>query len=356
MICEGDYKVDMANKKILADESVFLHNNLNFMRFVAAIMVIVSHSFPVCYGVEYEDLVGRMTNGMINLGGIAVGVFFVTGGFLIARSCENKKRAFPFFKARIRRIFPSLAVVVLLCVFVLGPVASSVSLKEYFSAKETYRYFLNIFLIPIHTLPGVFENHVYPSVVNGALWTLPVEFVCYIGCFCAYKLGFFDKKRFAYTIPVAFVATISLFYLFGDNIVLLRIIRPILLYYIGIGFYVYRTKIRLDYKWGLLSVFLFIGTIFFNIPNIGMLFFFPYMIYFFAYGLKGKLCEFGRKYEISYGMYLYGWPVQQTLIELGGMFCICYFNAIVTVMIVMLLGFLNTLIVEKQIWKKKEKE
>lgn len=340
-------------KSILEELTIYRNNNLNIMRFMAAILVIICHAFPLCYGAESEDVVGRLTKGMINLGGIAVGVFFVTGGFLIARSSENRKHTIPFFKARIKRIFPSLAVVILLCTFVLGPIVSMDSVKEYLSNAETYRYLLNILLIPIHTLPGVFQNHMYPGVVNGALWTLPVEFACYIGCFCAYKLGFFNQKRFFCTVPIVVAGTVIFFSLFGNKIVLVRIVRPILLYYIGIGFYVYRAKIKIDVKLGVVSMILFIISILFNVSNIGMLLFFPYMIYFLAYGLPCKLCKFGEKYEISYGMYLYGWPVQQTLIEIGNIFCNWYVNAIVTVFIVMVLGFLNSNLVEKQIWKEK---
>ena len=340
----------MFYKGNLCDLSGSRENNLNIMRVIAAILVITCHSVPICNGELYEDVVGTVTGGMLNLGGVAVGFFFVTGGYLIAQSAERKKSAGVFFKARISRIFPPLFWVVVISIFVIGPLCTNLSIGEYFSNIQTYKYFLNVCLIPVHNLPGVFQDNIYPGVVNGPLWTLPIEFMCYIGCFITYKLGLFDKKRFRYTIPL-FVFCSGLFlYLYGNNIVLVRIVRPILLYYIGIAFYVFRDRIVINVRAGFLCLAAFCGMVLLGMSSVAMLVFFPYTIFCLAFGIRRKYS--GSNKEISYGMYLWGWPMQQILYSLGGVFTIWYYNVITASIIAMILGFLNNILVEDNAWMK----
>jgi peptidoglycan/LPS O-acetylase OafA/YrhL len=217
------------------------NNNLNIMRFIAALMVIFSHSVPLTR--NHSDILTKWTGGTLGFGGIAVGIFFVTGGYLIARSAEGKKTASKYFTARCLRIFPQLIFVTVLTALFLGPLVSDLPLKEYFFNSQTWKYLMNCVFILQHHLPGVFEQNVYGSVVNGALWTLPVEFMCYIMCFITYKLGFFSEKRFLYTIPFAFfVVVVSS--LTGSSY-LISVFRPVVLFYIGIGLYVYRKHIAI---------------------------------------------------------------------------------------------------------------
>lgn len=144
-------------------------NNLNIIRFAAAVMVIYGHAYPLSCG-EY-DILCQLTNGQISFGNLAVCIFFFFSGFLIHRSIQRcKDKAWTaFFRARCRRIFPALAVVVLLCIFILGPCLTEYELRDYFTSTQTYRYLLNAVLIPVHELPGVFTHNIYDSIVNGAL-------------------------------------------------------------------------------------------------------------------------------------------------------------------------------------------
>lgn len=187
----------------LSDVATSRVNNLNFMRFVAALMVIVSHCYSVVLGGDAGSYLLKLTGDRLSPGGVSVGVFFLFGGFLIARSCEHYPEAKKFFSARILRLFPELLFVVILTAFVLGPMLSTLSPVEYFTNPQTYKYLLNGVLIMVHQLPGVFTNNPSGDVVNAALWTLPVEFICYILCFISYKLTKFDKKKFLLlSIPV----------------------------------------------------------------------------------------------------------------------------------------------------------
>lgn len=149
-------------------------NNFDFLRFLAATLVIVSHSFPLTGFREIAVLHNT-------LGGHGVFIFFLISGFLITRSYLASNNVFLFFKARLLRIFPALIVVILLTIFVLGPAVTSIPLDQYFANKSTYQMLNNILLHSIsYKLPGVFEQNPYKYSVNGSLWTLKYEFTFYI--------------------------------------------------------------------------------------------------------------------------------------------------------------------------------
>ena len=72
---------------------------------------------------------------------MAVEVFFVTSGFLVAGSLINRRNVIAFLWARALRIYPALLVMLALTVFVLAPSLTSLSLADYFTAQQTYEYF-----------------------------------------------------------------------------------------------------------------------------------------------------------------------------------------------------------------------
>ena len=146
-------------------------NNLNLMRFIAAVFVIISHCYVVTLGGDAPgDFISNHTSGQLTFGGMAVGLFFVFGGFLIARSCEHHSEAKVFFKQRVLRLFPELIFVVVMVTFVLGPCLSSLSPVEYFTNPQTYMYLLNGVLILVHELPGVLHTTPWEILLSMRLY------------------------------------------------------------------------------------------------------------------------------------------------------------------------------------------
>lgn len=166
-------------------------NNLNLIRLVLASSVILAHSF-VILNRRQDEVFRRFLRFNANMGDVAVFGFFFLSGFLILKSAIRRPDAATFFKARIARIFPALIAVVLLSVFVLGPLITERSLGEYFSRGMTWRYLLT--MVFNHGsrggLPGVFVDAPIREV-NSPLWTLPLEWMMYVCTFLAviaYKL------------------------------------------------------------------------------------------------------------------------------------------------------------------------
>jgi peptidoglycan/LPS O-acetylase OafA/YrhL len=144
----------------------------DLLRLAAASAVLFSHVYLVTG--RFDNLFDA--NG---LGLFAVNVFFVISGFLIAGSWTGSGALWPFMRKRILRIFPGLAVVVLLGALVLGPALTSLPLARYFSDPRTWHYLRTALLDQQHGLPGVFDSNPHAGMFNGSLWTLSYEFAMY---------------------------------------------------------------------------------------------------------------------------------------------------------------------------------
>lgn len=326
----------------LSDVATSRVNNLNFMRFIAALMVIVSHCYSVVLGGDAGSYLLKLTGDRLSPGGVSVGVFFLFGGFLIARSCEHYPEPKKFFSARILRLFPELLFVVILTTFVLGPILSTLSPAEYFTNPQTYKYLLNGALIMVHQLPGVFTNNPSGDVVNAALWTLPVEFICYVLCFISYKLTKFDKKKFLLlSAPVFALAAV---YYVKFSPLQLSVVRAVLLFYLGVLIWVLRDHITISPVLGGASIVLWFVMVLGAADNLAMLTVFPIACFCLAYGMGDRFSTFGTKFELSYGIYLWAYPIQQALAQYFPAWH-PYVNALIAALLATCGAFLNHFIV-----------
>ena len=322
-------------------------NNLDFIRFIAAVLVILCHSYPIGMGEDHTDFLGRLTNGQMHFGNLAVCIFFFYGGFLIAKSAMRHQSAWAFFKARIIRIIPCLAVVTFVLTFLAGPCLTTIPAGEYFTQRGTYRYLLNSVMVLVHDLPGVFEGNIYGQTVNGPLWTLPVEFLCYIMCFVVWKMGFLEEKRMKWTIPLFVAGYLGVKLVLGGNALLLEALRPVGMFYAGMLYFVYRDKIKLRREAALVSFLALAVFTYFGFLGMTVFLFLPYILSFLGYGTVHKFSNFAKYGEISYGMYLCGWPVQQVLCEQFGGTMEPLVNFLLTVPAAILCGFILNKLIEE---------
>lgn len=339
----------------LAELSKGRNNNLDLIRFIAALLVILCHAYPLCLGLGNVDFLGRLTNNQMHLGNLAVCIFFFYGGFLIAKSAERNSATRVFFKARILRIFPPLIVVTFVLTFIVGPFLTNLSSGEYFTNIETYKYLLNGVMVLVHNLPGVFENNIYGATVNGPLWTLPVEFMCYIMCFLILKVGLLNNKKLKWTLPLFAVGYVLAYCVFRNNGTLLAALRPAGLFYVGILFYVYRDFIKIYWQGAFLALVGLVATAALSVLEVGVFLFLPYVLMYIGYGTKVKCANFAKYGEFSYGVYLCAWPVQQFLVSIWNGQMNPWVNFIITIPFAILGGFLLNRFVEKPItrWEKK---
>lgn len=317
-------------------------NNLQLLRFIASVMVIISHAFSISTGERVKEWLSFITDGQISLGGVSVSVFFCAGGFLIAKSILRVNNGARYFKARIMKIFPALVFVVVVSAFVLGAIVTKYSTKDYYSNAELYKYLLNGVLVLKHNLPGVFETNPYGATVNGALWTLPVEFLCYIACFVLWKINMLKKDRFKWSIPIVALGTILLYMLieYIKIDILMSAIRPALLFYMGIMFYVYREKIVFTKTKAVISFFIIIISGFAGLLDVGMIMAFPYLLLYICFCLPQVSDKFAKLGDLSYGIYLCGFPIQQTVVFYFGGDMSPFLNMVLSIPLAIICGIL----------------
>jgi peptidoglycan/LPS O-acetylase OafA/YrhL len=340
-------------------------NNFDLVRLFAALLVLFSHGYPLA-GLTYEPLASLTRFN--SLGGLGVIIFFGVSGYLVTDSLKRSNSILHFIKNRVLRIYPALIVLTLLTVFVLGPTFTSLSLSDYFSNPVTHQYIHNVSGFEIaFVLPGVFENNMYKNAVNGSLWTIPLELQCYV---VLVAIGLVPI-RFEYKITAVFLAILfSIFYFRYSGVdipppltkfdVQIRYIQAQSFYSFALGALYATWKDKFDLNLFSTTFVLFsIGLLFMNyMPYIGKFFIYTALFAFVMWvSLKPKLPGIPKKLgDISYGVYLYAFPVQQILAhykiyEYGFWF---YTGACAVVTI--LLAMLSWNLVEKRALRLKHKQ
>ncbi|WP_336062502.1 acyltransferase family protein [Serratia sp. 201] len=153
-------------------------NNLDLIRLVASLSVIAYHSFALNPQWGITDPV-KYLFGYMTTGGLAVKVFFFISGLLVTNSLLSRNSIIHFIASRSLRVFPGLAFVVIITALLIGPIFTTISIAEYFKTSQPIVYVVkNLLLDTQYTLPGVFEKNNYG--VNGSLWTIHYEVLAYI--------------------------------------------------------------------------------------------------------------------------------------------------------------------------------
>jgi peptidoglycan/LPS O-acetylase OafA/YrhL len=290
-------------------------NNFDFLRFAAAFMVIISHSFALSG--RPEPSIGAFT-----LGTVGVQIFFVISGFLIAKSWIAHPRVSAFMGKRILRIVPGLAGVTLFSIFVIGILFSAVPAKEFIFTKDSLQYLNNIFIYTISsTLPGLFQGNALSGVVNGSLWTLPYEFTAYLLTALLGVVGIIYQRR---KLVLVLCAVVILHYVLQSlhpasnlpviNINLDPLFRLFAYFLCGILMYVFKDRIMLNQRlaWGALALYV-LGSLT-PAAYIFSLISLPYIVIYGALRPTTRLKNFGKHGDISYGMYIYAFPIQQAVV------------------------------------------
>lgn len=298
----------------------FIHpgsNNFSLIRLFAAVAVVISHAIYLSTGDDVAQPLSGVTR--YNLGQHAVNVFFVISGLTVAGSLERSSSLLSFALARALRILPGLVACVLITVFVLGPIVSTFALTDYFADRRTYIYaFQNLLLGKISaTLPGVFAGNPLPLTVNESLWTLKYEALCYAGLALLAALGAWRSERAFRTVlglSLLVCVPITLTGLPPKGATLVdNVVRFWLCFLLGVSFYRYRA--RLTVFWPILvgvSVLWWLSwttslepVLTFALAGYGAVW--------LATLPLGGLRSWANRTDLSYGVYIYGWPTSQTL-------------------------------------------
>lgn len=291
----------------------------DYIRIALAVSIIVWHAIIISYGPAVEAVHWRAPEGVAFR--FVLPMFFALSGFLVAGSLDRCRTLLGFFTLRVLRIVPALAVETLLSALVFGPALTAATLPDYFTSPTLYAYGLNIIGDIHYVLPGLFALNPNPDVVNQQLWTVPSELQCYLvlgGLTAVALLG----RRWALLVLVVACQTLWVFQvskLSPGRAPLAPGPVLVIAFLCGILLHLFRDLVPLSRT--LFLACLAAGIALATLPNGGVYLPFPaaYMTVFL--GLQNPPSNrFLQSGDYSYGIYLYGYPIQQAVAAQGPAF------------------------------------
>ncbi|MDK9705962.1 MAG: acyltransferase [Desulforhopalus sp.] len=286
-------------------------NNFTVLRWLAAGLVLYGHSF-VFLGLPAPSFMS-----WASLGALGVYIFFAISGYLVAQSWVSDPHPFRFLQRRALRIFPGLVVCITLTVLMLGPLLTKLPIFEYFSHVQTRNYFSNIALYMSYNLPGVFTTNHYPNAINGSLWSLPAEFSMY---FALALVGVARIPKFGWAIvALCFVVLAKLWAMETPKMLVIyrTDFRQVLIcgayFWVGAAAFKYNISrlFTVSNVLGAVIIWLML-TRWPQLFVIASWIILPFLVIAFGMAHSPILSRFA-KYDYSYGIYIYAFPVQQTI-------------------------------------------
>lgn len=318
-------------------------NNFDFLRFLLATSVILSHSWPLLYGDYEAEPMSVLTRGQAHLGSMAVWGFFLLSGFLITGSWTRSKTTGQYVSNRVRRIIPGYVAAALICWFVVGPLGGAHS----FDRAVAFKMLRDTLTISPPINYTAFVNNPFPHHLNTSLWTIRYEILCYIGIPFAILLC---QKLPRWSILVVTLAMVVL----GDLELKVPGLSHAHLYaffLMGACFWTYRESIRWSFALTAVCIAVVIGASLAGHLFLGTVLAGSYVLFSIAFA-PSPLNHFGKYGDFSYGIYLYSFPIQQLLVmSIPGTSPIVHFLLATPLSIVA--GFTSWHLVEKRFMRKK---
>lgn len=295
-------------------------NNFDFLRLVLATLVLLAHAPEIVDGDARRELLTRAFHAF-SFGELAVYGFFLLSGFLIVASWLRQPNLPRFVEKRAFRICPGFVAASLVCIFVVGPLATNAA--AYFENLHISMLLLSMFSLTAPRLPPVFAGTHYPAV-NGAMWTISCEFRCYMIVAAFGFLGLLKKRwiwlAFGVVDVLLYIWTClhpievpKAYFLFGCEIKTFSCL--LMFFFSGGAFCLYREYLSFKPAYMFIAAVIFIGGMFntLSAPLVTATFG-AYVLFYMAFAKSSFVDRIRPREDISYGVYLYGWPVQKLLL------------------------------------------
>jgi peptidoglycan/LPS O-acetylase OafA/YrhL len=292
-------------------------SGFDYLRLGLATSIFLAHTMIASYGFVYALQV--WSGPARPLLALLLPMFFALSGFLVAGSLERCLTVVSFVGLRVLRIMPALAVETVLSAVVLGPIFTDLALVNYFSDPEFRSYFWNLLGNVQFNLPGVFRNTPWPRVVNGQLWTLPYELYCYAAITALVLLGVWHRKRLF--LPVLVLVNVGIFVWAlraglhrGVTVTGTILVQSFLF---GIAGHLYRARILWSGKIALAAAAAMLVCL--SSPGGDFLAALPcaYLTVYLGLLQPKRIAALFRG-DYSYGIFLYGFPIQQAVMATLG--------------------------------------
>ncbi|MBL0165424.1 MAG: acyltransferase [Xanthomonadales bacterium] len=309
-----DVKAHQFPPRTLAEGLAQRRDNFLLIRLIAAAMVIYGHGYAVTDHAEEVEFFERLGWGTYS-GTIAVDAFFLISGFMITGSYLRRSNIFDYLWARTLRLVPAYVICVFGCAFVLGAFLTTLPLKDYFTDPATRSYAL----VNMHfgtdlrwDLPGVFTNNPRRSTINGSLWTLPAEVRMYLWVGLLGLLGILSRRRYATFVALALIAAGIAGFEYIPLVPISMFLRPSGMFALGSLCFLYRNWVPVNLA--LTAGMIFTCWVLRATPVYPFIFALAMASFVFCFAYRLRWFGYNRFGDYSYGLYLWGFPVQQTAV------------------------------------------
>ena len=325
-----------------------------------AILVLLAHAPELTDGDRSRELLSRLTRSGMNFGDVGVAGFFLLSGFLIVKSWQQNSKLSNFLRNRLLRIVPGYLVAALLSTIAVGLLAPGI---PRFFHNFNHHYIVSVLSLGSPMTPPVFPGMPYQHV-NGSLWTIPYEFRCYLLVAAFGLCGLLRRPVVWLIFTFLFFIVVSSstlmghmqwhkFYVFtGDPTAIYHLTLPFL---VGGCYFLFRQRIRFRPMFAVAAVLalILVAALYPRELEVTFIICGGYLLFYFATLELPILCFMSRVPDISYGIYIYGWPVESLLIW--------YYHASpwvtfsVSVLICFVFGYLSWHLVERPMLTLKRK-
>lgn len=328
------------------------------VRLVAATIVLLHH----CRGVRYPDVwidpLFEYSGGYMDFGRFAVAIFFAISGFLVTPSLMRSGNVTKYAIHRGLRIFPGLTANVVVTMLVLGPLLTTLSLQAYFADTHLLLYLKNVLTLTSRYLPGVVSAEGAPLIVNGPLWTLHYEVLCYAALALMSMLGILRLRGW---FLVLWIASYAVYASIGLEPAIARLFPEriatlvSLFVYFGGGIFLYLFRERVPFCLPLALSALASALV--ALPCGWGPIVMPLCLSYVA--VFCGLCFLpGRsllRHDLSYGVYLIHAPVLTAFVIWFPTFKVWPIVAVIVMLVTLLLAYLSWVFVEKPALDQKRK-
>lgn len=292
-------------------------NNFGALRLLFAVLVVLGHSFELIDGDRSREPLTRIF-GTLSLGELAVDGFFLISGYLVVKSALESRSAVEFLFKRILRIYPGYVVAYAICIAISPFVGGALAGLTGASVLSAI-----VFLFPPE-VPGAFPGTPYP-MLNGSMWTIAYEFRCYLLALLAWSIGLTSKRVAALCLTAGLVALSAvradIWGWFPERLTTLLGSPEIgasfvAVFACGALFYLYRDRVVYDGRIAAVAAAALLVLLFSpHLATAAVAVLGGYVLFWFAFAARyRRLAAVGSKTDLSYGVYLYAWPVQKLMI------------------------------------------
>jgi peptidoglycan/LPS O-acetylase OafA/YrhL len=335
------------------------NNNLDLIRVLCAYFVIYAHAFALSPADGSNDILYKITLlGYVSFGGVAVKTFFLISGLLVTNSLLSNAKILNYIASRFFRVYPAYATTIIISALLIGPWLSNLSLGDYFSSKEVWIYITKTLRLDVqYNLPGVFSNNTL-SAVNGSLWTIPMEIKAYFYLLLIYLVSLlFGPYKRVFIALISIAILIEPFTPLKGHLVAKSDDPSIYLLYpfFSAGCLLAILKNKITTNAFLALAIIAILTFFLiddNASKTALFYVFSSMSLLYISSLT-FVRMMKIESDISYGIYLWAFPIQQTIASL--FIASPYINILLSIIISSVFAYLSFKLVENPAMKMSKR-